>query len=302
MPVHSISFSIHASKIVPDVPPKTRLLAYIDPNHISTYIYDNEMDYYQDYRSSYFAVTKKKAGWDCMRHYEILANGCIPLFEGLEDCPERTMTHFPKELILETNQLFLEILAANGGGNVENLNPEHRRRCDDAVRALLEYTRKRLTNESMVQYMLQVMGIPEPQRVIFLFESPQPDYLKEHLLTGCKDRWGTACHDYPRTDYVYQSTNPLDPQLYGRGISYTRLLDPALRDEELDRTLVADIQRRTYDLVVYGSWHRGLPFWDIVSQHYAAHEVVMVCGEDLHSCNYAHLSEKGHHVFVRELS
>ena len=29
-----------------------------------------------------FCLTFAKSGWDCMRHLEILANGCVPLFTG----------------------------------------------------------------------------------------------------------------------------------------------------------------------------------------------------------------------------
>jgi hypothetical protein len=41
-----------------------------------------------------------------MRHYEILANGCIPWFVGLQDVPSNRLTHFPKELVLEAKQGF----------------------------------------------------------------------------------------------------------------------------------------------------------------------------------------------------
>jgi hypothetical protein len=47
----------------------------------------------------------KKAGWDCMRHYEILGNNCIPYFVGLEDCPKNTLANLPKELLLEAKDL-----------------------------------------------------------------------------------------------------------------------------------------------------------------------------------------------------
>ena len=40
----------------------------------------NESDYYKDYQRSYFAITCKKGGWDCLRHYEILANAVSPTF------------------------------------------------------------------------------------------------------------------------------------------------------------------------------------------------------------------------------
>lgn len=301
MPTYPISFSIHPSKIVADVPPKTRLLAFIDPNDTSTYIYDNETDYYQDYRSSYFAVTKKKAGWDCMRHYEILANGCIPMFEGLTDCPERTMVHFPKEIILESNQLFLEIIESCS--SVEEMTPAHRARCDHYIRILLDYTREHLSNPGMARYMLRTVGFQDftiPRKTLYLFERPYPDYLKDTNLAGFKELLGTECHDHPRTEYVYQSEAPLATWLYGRGMTYTRLLDPALHNGDYDGTLEADIRAHVYDLVIYGSYHRGMPYWDLVNQHYTKNEIVLVCGEDFHACDHANF--EGYHVFVRELS
>lgn len=77
---------------------KTRNHSYITPEDTSTYIYDRESDYYEDYNQSRFGVTIKKSGWDCLRHYEILSNGCIPNFKDIFDCPDKTLTLFPKEL------------------------------------------------------------------------------------------------------------------------------------------------------------------------------------------------------------
>ncbi len=75
---------------------KTRDIAICDPNDRSTYIYKNEKDYYAGYGEARFGKTMCKAGWDCMRHYEILANGCIPLFHNISECPLMTMEYFPK--------------------------------------------------------------------------------------------------------------------------------------------------------------------------------------------------------------
>jgi hypothetical protein len=37
-------------------------------------------------------------GWDCLRHYEILASGAVPYFTGVEDSPHDVMTSLPKVL------------------------------------------------------------------------------------------------------------------------------------------------------------------------------------------------------------
>ena len=78
---------------------KTKDFAHIDPNDRKTYIYLNEEDYYQDYRESHFAWTQKKAGWDCLRHYEILMNGCFPAMRNIDCMPPRTMAEFPVSII-----------------------------------------------------------------------------------------------------------------------------------------------------------------------------------------------------------
>jgi hypothetical protein len=98
--VFPISFSIPTNKVEFVKTNKTRNQAICDPRNKSTYIYSNEKDYYCGYKESRFGITMAKAGWDCMRHYEILANGCIPYFINLHKCPNLTMTSFPKELCL----------------------------------------------------------------------------------------------------------------------------------------------------------------------------------------------------------
>jgi len=98
-----ISFAIPTCK-VNFVKDKTRDIAICDPRDRSTYIYNNEVDYYNGYQEARLAVTIKKAGWDCMRHYEILANGCLPYFLDIAKCPDLTMTSFPKQLCLNLNR------------------------------------------------------------------------------------------------------------------------------------------------------------------------------------------------------
>ena len=78
---------------------KNRDIAICDPRDKSTYIYKTENDYYRGYQDARFAYTTKKAGWDCLRHYEILGNGCIPIFLDIDKCPPYTcMSLCHKEL------------------------------------------------------------------------------------------------------------------------------------------------------------------------------------------------------------
>lgn len=106
---YPISYSFPSNKINEfEIDRKKRILAKIIPGIKETYIYKDEQSYYNGYKESYFGLTFKKGGWDCLRHYEIIANGCIPYFPDINSCPPRTLVFFPKDIIDKTNKLFEE--------------------------------------------------------------------------------------------------------------------------------------------------------------------------------------------------
>ena len=103
--VHPINFAMPQEKIASIYREKTNLLAPMDPRNTASYIYNDEQSYYKQYAESLFGVTTKKAGWDCVRHYEIIANNCIPLFLDINECPENIMTTLPKDSLKEALHL-----------------------------------------------------------------------------------------------------------------------------------------------------------------------------------------------------
>lgn len=286
--IFPISFSIPRQFIVESVPVKTQVLATCIPGKPDTYVFDNQDDYYDDYRKSMFALTTVKGGWDCYRHYEILANGCIPLFPALETCPSLTMTTLPKQLIIDANT------------HVSRDSGCYR----DYVERLLEYTRNALTTRASASYLLNYAGMPRAQNVLFLsFSWPcGVDYLRCLTLHGLKELLGAACHDYPRVDHLYTDYSGDCNALWGRGYGCSKLLEPSTRDTDRDRTVEEDIRNKRYDCVVYGSVHRGLPLWDIVRSHYSPSQVIMMCGEDFHNeCPLYGFQHDGHPCFQREI-
>ena len=62
----------------------------------------------------------KKAGWDCMRHYEISMNGCLPLMRDIGECPPFTMTTTHKKLLLD----IVKFVDANELGAIRDLTYE----------------------------------------------------------------------------------------------------------------------------------------------------------------------------------
>ena len=106
-----ISFAIPKEKILKTINENpANLLAPLVPGRLDTYIYDNEKTYYDMYSNSIFAITNKKLGWDCLRHYEILMNGCIPLFFNIKNCPKQTLTTLPKNKLIDIYDKFNKIL------------------------------------------------------------------------------------------------------------------------------------------------------------------------------------------------
>lgn len=71
--------------------------------------FENERDYYRQYSKALFGYTMKKAGWDCMRHYEILGAGALPYFENIEEKPETIMANWPLKLQQDVNSLYEKI-------------------------------------------------------------------------------------------------------------------------------------------------------------------------------------------------
>jgi hypothetical protein len=77
---------------------KTKALSTLIPGVKSTYSFDNEFDYQENYRTSFFGLTWKKLGWDCFRHHEIIFSSCLPIFPDIDECPKQTLTRFPKNI------------------------------------------------------------------------------------------------------------------------------------------------------------------------------------------------------------
>jgi hypothetical protein len=100
--LRKIAFSIPESKLVSAIPPKNKLFGshIVDPEVSAKvngsklgYAFTTEADYYHDLQQSRYGITTKRAGWDCLRHYEIAANGCVPCFRNLHLKPDTCAPH-----------------------------------------------------------------------------------------------------------------------------------------------------------------------------------------------------------------
>jgi len=292
-----ITFSIPKEKIINFIPDKIKMVSSLIPGKLDTYIYNNETDYYNEYLSSFFAITTKKAGWDCMRHYEIMANGCIPYFPNIENCPQNTMALLPKDLFLKGNTLYYKYKDMK----LDDLSVEDKNILNGLILELLNHTKKYLTTEQVAKYVLEKTNNITVKKILYLSGNTSPDYLRCVTLHGFKEILGENCHDYPKIEHIYK-TNHIDySKLYGKGISYSNCLDDTLHNYKYDSSLDDDIKNKNYDIVIYGSLHRGTPYYELICQYYKPNEIILLCGEDEHNCVYDFFVNKGHYVFVREL-
>lgn len=285
-----IQFSISESKIVKEIPEKTEAFASIIPGVVSTYVYTKESDYYADYQRSYFAITSKKAGWDCMRHYEILANGCIPYFVDIDSCHPKDLSFLPKELIKEAMHL--------EGVSFLQINPSvfNKNRYFEILNQLLEYTRAHLTCKARANALLKTVGFSGNGSILFLSGGPAEDYLRDSVLIGLKETFPEQIVDVPKISFIYKNY-PDDgiSSLYGKGFSYTRIVDDVSVNRE---NLEQRIREKEFELIVFGNVHRGLPYKDLIDQVYEQERVVYLCGEDCHRCEYVGWPN----LFLREFS
>lgn len=275
--VHPIQFSIPEIKIVSEIPFKDQDFSPLIPGKISTYIYTEEEDYYENYQRSYFAFTWKKGGWDCLRHYEILASGCIPYFVDLENCNPNTMVLLPKDLILEAMHL----------DGVYYGDIDHERfdkvRYYEILGELLEYTKTHLTTKSMAQYVLDTVHYEGTGKILYLTADLCPDNLRCCTLIGFKQLLQDRIVDYPKINHIYKSYPGDVKALYSKGFTYTKIVD----DLPIDRDSIEErIRQKEFDLIIYGSAHRGLQFHDLIQQVYEPEKIIYFCGEDAHTCPY----------------
>ena len=143
--IRLISFCIPEEHVLKKVPIKTKMIATVIPGDLSTYIFEDEKEYFKDYASSYYGYTSKKSGFDCLRHYEILASGCLPIFEGIEHIPKMTMVNFPKDTLKEEAYRFKKL-------QKQPVNYE------ELIQSMLEYTKQNLTTIKEASRILEVLS------------------------------------------------------------------------------------------------------------------------------------------------
>jgi len=154
---------------------KTSETAFLIPGQKNTYLFGfhQEKEYNEMYRQSKYAFTFRKGGWDCLRHYEILANGCIPIFENIQQCPKECLISYPKQLLIDCyKELFKDtqgkFIKSNDdnhekGNKDDNPNKETIIECDDAYRKwsleIMDWFREHCSTSASTRYFLNTIDV-----------------------------------------------------------------------------------------------------------------------------------------------
>jgi hypothetical protein len=220
-------------------------------------------------------LTWKKGGWDCLRHYEILANGAIPIFEGFDDCPPDTMTSFPKALLKSaTNELLPWY-------NTE----EQQKKYEEYRIRLLDHFRQNCSCISVARNFLKMM--PMSKKILLLVGDSGVNYTRELTWIGIKREVEIAV-EWPSMDYLYESFDK-NADLYGNGFTYSRRLPDALNIKLEEEEIIKSIVEKRWDIIIYGKVGPdegsegslpNLPFWNHVFKRYSRDEIAFWYGGD----------------------
>ena len=249
------------------------------PGLPKTYIYTEEEEYYKMYRQSKYAKTCKIGGWDCMMHYEMLANGCIPLFKKLAKCPPWTLQNFPKKQIID-------LVGINDLTDLEY---------KEKLNSLIDYGINHLTCTHSAKYVLSTIfpGQADAQilkkRILLLScggGHRSVNFTRELLSIGMRRLLGECFVDHPKINILYKGC--ANKKKYtGNGFTYSdRLDDIFIHRENIRERILAN----EFDVIIYGKvgnkdghidslWN--LPYWDVVSMTYSADNIIFLYGGDL---------------------
>lgn len=266
-----------------DISDKKYVMSPLIPGNASNHLFraGEEKSYYNMYRDSMFAVTKRKGGWDCLRHYEIVANGCIPVFEDLEDCPPDTLSTFPKDLLKGANRALLPWT------NTPAQQAAYPIYCSQLLKSAKSNCSASATASA---FLSQIGASSSSPKILMLVGDAGVNYTRELTWIGVKRLLGVNAVEWPALNYLYESfPEERLSTIYGNGFTYSRRLADNLRVTMSEAELITSITEKRWDFIIYGKvgpdeMHVGsvpnLPFWTSVFKRYSRDEIVFWYGGD----------------------
>jgi hypothetical protein len=245
---------------------KTRLFSPLIPGDKNTYIYKDENSYNNNYNKSWFAFTYKKGGYDCLRHYEILANNTIPFYIDIENIPLKTMTTFPKKIVKKAMDALVNKSDISGGIIF-----------DEYVKELHNYTIHNLTCEKTATNFMNLLNRlnrssnNNSEKKIIMITNYNMNYSMMSLAYGLRMNCKSNFVDYPKINNLYNKSQ------YNLHIEDDIPIDRSDIDNKL--------RNKYYDYVIIGSVgpDEGWSFQhyeELICNVYKKTEIIYIFGGD----------------------
>ena len=302
------------------LPIKSKDFDSLVPGQGATYRFrfGEELEYRRSYSTSYFALTKKKSGWDCNRHYEIISTGTMPYFDHLDQAGDHTLSHLPKSLLYEAQKI--------PGVNRQNRTIDHKIFDIDQyyllLHRLLYYAKHRLTTNKIVEYILNVTKYSinsSSQKPVLYLSHFGCDYMKDFMLNGFTRVLEENLHVFQPPRYMYQfggdqiwkekeASIYFDRTLYGAGYAfmltlteYAHLYERDIKELSTIDIVKQNIINKKYSLIVFGSIFREGQLLPLVKQHYDKSQIIIIDGEDIGKFSQRSELANNAYYFLREI-
>lgn len=187
------------------------------------------------YASCYYAVTMKKSGWDCMRHYEIIAAGCIPYFLEIDDIPVGTMHTFPRALVKEAMHLPGVPDQHTLKRDIdEKRTPRLNMTLFDVKKyeALREKLLSHFQHQMLTKSIVPHLNLPKFCKIIALLSTASMiDYMHACLCISLLEN-GHIIHSTTSFDYLFEdATDDLTSRQHGKGFTISRSLPVSMKSQ-----------------------------------------------------------------------
>lgn len=147
IPKEKINFSHQKKKLIAE--------KNIPAHNRKNYKHATEASYYSEYGESYFAITCKKGGYDCIRHYEIMSQGCLPLFADCESMSKYTMSNSNIDFFMKCKSLIQFDFNIWTDGILKIHNDKFDINIYESLRSEMYKNINRYTTESLCKYLIK---------------------------------------------------------------------------------------------------------------------------------------------------
>jgi hypothetical protein len=244
-PIYSFSYCVPDQLIVSSVPEKSTEFSEHSINKLGDNSYkfkkEDEKEYYKLYQDAKFSNTQKRGGWDALRHYEILMNGCIPIFENIESCPKLSLTTFPKTKLLEIK---------NSIDNYKVCDELYNITVNELLANLKLYNSSSVRAKDFLCYMNIHSSNP---KILMLCGDMGVNYLREFFWIGMKNLYTEGSIEYPCLEHIYDDYKLEDfSKLHGNGFCYGGIVDHKKKKYISEDEIKKSLESKDFDIVIYG--------------------------------------------------